>query len=220
VEITESARTLVEGDNEKRVQRRSDLTAIRRDIELVEEAIRYVSWELSKAGFNPDQPRWPKDSGEISRRWSGGASSPPQAPADEPFAEVLGNRPEIPADEPLTAKARNAFLKAAARWLARAALEATLGGPIGEYLVALEAAYWLYKYLPYVLAYLDSPKTWEELRQNALYPQRVIRYSSRRRADFGRTRWFFERANRFSGKSNSRPNIKALADQRVVLLPK
>lgn len=30
----------------------------------------------------------------------------------------------------------------------------------------MEAASWLSQYLPYIYAYLDHPKTWEELQQN------------------------------------------------------
>ncbi len=68
----------------------------------------------------------------------------------------------MPKAAPATAQARNAFLKAAARWLARAGvraalkaglrigLEATIGGPVGDFLLAMEAAYWLYKFLPYI----------------------------------------------------------------------
>ncbi|MFZ1920871.1 MAG: hypothetical protein WAU57_04480 [Xanthobacteraceae bacterium] len=66
-------------------------------------------------------------------------------------------------------------MKAAAKWLFNAGLrrvlevglEATIGGPVGDFLLALEAAYWLTSYLPYIQAYLDAPTTWEELQQNA-----------------------------------------------------
>lgn len=46
------------------------------------------------------------------------------------------------------------------------ATEATLGGPVGDFILALETAYWLNQFLPYIYSYLDPPKTWEELRQN------------------------------------------------------
>lgn len=95
----------------------------------------------------------------------------------------LGDPPEVPKTAPVTAQARNAFLKAAARWLVRAGvrtalkiglrvgLEATVGGPVGDLLLAMEAAYWLHKYLPYIQAYLQPPKTLDELQQDALNPQ-------------------------------------------------
>jgi hypothetical protein len=38
--------------------------------------------------------------------------------------------------------------------------------------MALQAASWLHKYLPYIYAYLQPPKTWVELQQDALNPQR------------------------------------------------
>lgn len=89
----------------------------------------------------------------------------------------------MPKAAPASAQARNAFLKAAARWLARAGvrsalrvglrigLEATIGGPVGDFLLAMEAAYWLHKFLPYIQAYLQPPKTLEELQRDALNPQ-------------------------------------------------
>lgn len=42
-----------------------------------------------------------------------------------------------------------------------------MGGPVGDFLLALEAAYWLYQYREYIYSYLDPPKTWEELQQNS-----------------------------------------------------
>jgi hypothetical protein len=142
--------------------------------------------ELLKAGFRPDQPRWPKGSGDESGRWSGGAGTESPAPPKPPppdapptFWSIDPNQkppsekpPEIPPEEP--EKRLSDFLKAAAQWLARAGLrrvlgvvlEGTIGGPVGDFLLALEAAYWLSKYLPYIRAYLDAPKTWEELQKN------------------------------------------------------
>ena len=38
-------------------------------------------------------------------------------------------------------------------------------------MLALEAVYWPSKYLPYVIAYLQPPKTWDDLQQDALNPQ-------------------------------------------------
>jgi hypothetical protein len=68
----------------------------------------------------------------------------------------LGEPPAIPPEEPPTAQLRNAFLKAAARWLLRAGIEAALDGPAGELLAALQAASWLHEYLPYIYAYLQA----------------------------------------------------------------
>jgi hypothetical protein len=70
------------------------------------------------------------------------------------------------------------FTKAAVRWLGRAGwkplvrvgirvgIEGTVGGPVGDFLLAAEAAYWAYKAYPYIKSYFDPPKTLEELRKN------------------------------------------------------
>ena len=87
---------------------------------------------------------------------------------------LLEDPPDIPAAKPDNESEIWDFAKAAARWLGRAGLrrvleielEATVGGPVGDFLLAMEGAYWLYQYLPYIYAYLDAPKTWEELQQN------------------------------------------------------
>ncbi|MGO9396301.1 MAG: hypothetical protein ACLP19_00475 [Xanthobacteraceae bacterium] len=71
------------------------------------------------------------------------------------------------------------FAKTAVRWLGKAGwrpllrlgvrigLEATIGGPIGDFLLAVEAAYWAHKAYPYIRSYFDPPHTLEELQQNA-----------------------------------------------------
>jgi hypothetical protein len=142
--------------------------------------------ELRKAGYRPDQPRWPKGSGEDSGRWSGGGGVEPPAPPKPPPPDVppshlgIGHNQGPPLDEeapeiPQQAPPRiSEVLKAIAKWLAKAgvrrvlgvAAEATIGGPVGDFLLALQAAQWLAEYLPYIWAYLDAPKTWEELQQN------------------------------------------------------
>lgn len=157
--------------------------------DFIEEIIRDTCHDLGKAGFRPDQPRWSKGSGEISGRWSGGAGEGPQVAPKPPPAELpqhywgighnqgppLDDPPEVPKEQLSDESEINDFLKAAAGWLSRAGvrrvleigLEATIGGPVGDFLLAMEGAYWLSSYLPYIQAYLDAPKTWEELQQNA-----------------------------------------------------
>jgi hypothetical protein len=91
----------------------------------------------------------------------------------------LEDPPEIPEVGPaFNTRAFWNFVKVAARWLAKAGwrpvlpiairmeLEATIGGRIGQFLVAMEAAYWTYKAYPYIHSYFDLPKTLEDLRQN------------------------------------------------------
>jgi hypothetical protein len=157
--------------------------------ELVAEIVREFLRELRKAGFRPDQPRWSKGSGDISGRWSGGAGEGPQAAPKPPPAKLpqhywgighnqgppLDDPPEIPKQKPSNESQIWDLVKAAARWLGRAGLrrvleiglEATVGGPVEDLLLAMVGAYWLSGYLPYVQAYLDAPKTWDELQQNA-----------------------------------------------------
>ena len=52
--------------------------------------------------------------------------------------------------------------------MAQAALA---GEPVGDFLLALQAAGWLSNYLPYIYAYLDLPKTLQELQQDASSPE-------------------------------------------------
>jgi hypothetical protein len=60
MEIAKAFRTLAEQvEQEQQLQRRGDLAAIRRDCELIAEAIREFRHELRKAGFNPNEPRVP-----------------------------------------------------------------------------------------------------------------------------------------------------------------
>jgi hypothetical protein len=40
------------------------------------------------------------------------------------------------------------------------------GGPISDFLLAVEAVYWGYVTYPYIRSYFDPPKTFEELRHN------------------------------------------------------
>lgn len=131
---------------------------------------------------NPDGGQWTTDGGASPSRdsrvvsdatpdntWKPGAqyaaNDPPGIGHNQ--GPPLGEPPKIPPEQPATAQALNTFLKAAAYWLADAALA---GEPVGDFLLALEAAGWLSRGLPYIYAYLDPPKTWEELQQDALNP--------------------------------------------------
>jgi len=189
LEIAKAIQTLAAQDALEKSQHPSEVYAPIGTQELFAQIVREFLHELRKAGFRPDQPRWSKGSGDISGRWSGGAGEGPQAPPKPPPAEgpphswgighnqgpPLDDPPDIPQEQPPNSPAINDFLKAAARWLFKAGLrrvleiglEATVGGPVGDFLLAMEAAYWLKSYFPYIQAYLDAPKTFEELQQNA-----------------------------------------------------
>jgi hypothetical protein len=133
----------------------------------------------------PSAPRSVLSDATPENTWKPGA----QYAANEPPAPGIGHNqgppledppPKIPEVEPpFGSSAFWNFVKAAARWLLRAGwkplvltglrieLEATIGGRIGLFLLALEAAYWGYKAYPYIRSYFDPPKTLEELRQNS-----------------------------------------------------
>lgn len=144
--------------------------------------------QLRKAGFNPNEPRVPAGNPD-GGQWTTGEGSvghnDPHVISDATpnNAWIPGTRyaandqsgpaenrqpPEIPQDKPGTPQAVNTFLKAAAYFLAGAALA---GEPVGDFVLALEAADWLSQYLPWIYSYLDAPKTIEELQQAALNPQ-------------------------------------------------
>ena len=136
---------------------------------------------------NPDGGQWTRDDGGAASTASGvvlsdaapennwipgaqyAANDPPGGAQNG--SQPFGPPPEVPDEEPVTKQAIHAFVWSAALWLAGTTLEATLGGPVGDFVLALEAAQWLYQYLPLIYSYLDEPKTLEELQQDALNPQ-------------------------------------------------
>ncbi len=237
-EIIKAIRTLAaQVEEEKQLQRRAELAAIRRDCEEMAEALRKVCRELCKAGFNPDEPRVPAgnpDGGQWTRESGNGVSSDSPVVSDatpdntwKPGAQYaaidppgighnqgppLGEPPEIPPTEPATAKAVNAVLKAAAYWLAAAALA---GEPAGDFILALGAAEWLYEFRPWIDAYQDPPKTFEELQQDFESTGR-IQYPSHRRANAGCARRLPERYDRRAREPGAHPDAGTLGDQRVV----
>jgi hypothetical protein len=195
LEIAKAIHLLVEHDEASRPWKKSSEAPLKSQ-EIATEVVREIINELRKAGFNPSEPRVPAGNSD-GGQWTsdgGNEASDPRVLSDAtpdnnwiPGAQYAANDPpgighnqgppleeppKIPPQKPVTAQLRNAFLKAAARWLMRATLEATLGGPAGDYLVALQTAAWLHEYVPYVTAYLQPPETWSELQQDALKPQR------------------------------------------------
>ncbi len=90
-EIMRAVRTLAMQHEEDQQQRRqAELAAIRRDCELLPEAICEVWHGLSKAGFNRDEPRVPAgnpDGGE----WTRGAGG---APAGDSHVVISDATPE------------------------------------------------------------------------------------------------------------------------------
>src|SRR3972149_4331982 len=79
-------------DYEEVLQMRREFAALRADWE------RTISdYYARKAGFRQDQPRWPKRSGRISGRWSGGAGdgSPADAGQTADFS-AMRRKPRLP----------------------------------------------------------------------------------------------------------------------------
>jgi hypothetical protein len=116
-----------------------------------------------KAGFDPNQPR--DDRG----RWSGGSDGsvrPPDVGHNQ--GPPLEDPPKIPKAEPPTAKAKNDFLKAAARWLAAAR---ALGARVSGFIAAYQALSWLDTDRPFIESYQDPPKSLEELQDAAQGPR-------------------------------------------------
>ncbi len=120
-----------------------------------------------KANFNPDQPRVPAGQPGAGQWVEGGgtartplAGSPPGIGHNQ--GPPLDDPPTIPEQRPVAASERNAFFKAAAQWLARAF---RIGGPVGYFFSAMEVMSWLDTDRAFIDAYLDPPKTLEELQQ-------------------------------------------------------
>jgi hypothetical protein len=151
--------------------------------QIVRELIR----DLHKAGFNPDEPRVPAgnaDGGQWTGQGGNGAVISDATPDNtwKPGGQYAANNPPgvghnqgppleepppIPPRPPATANGLNAFIKAAAYWLATAGK-----GVAGRYLRLLQAAFWVTTLaLPYIRAYLSPPKTLQELQQDVLSPQ-------------------------------------------------
>jgi hypothetical protein len=120
---------------------------------------------LGKANFDPNQPRVPRGNPD-GGQWThvGGGSADPAQPrlaADEP-------PPEIPKDRPPRASLRWPVVREVARWVLFIGLQET---PVGPILDVIQAAQWIYEYAPYVQAYVDGPKTLEELQSATSEPK-------------------------------------------------
>lgn len=188
MEVAKAIRLFADQDEAERLWKPNEMETPVSVRAIAAEVVREVLRELRKAGFNPNEPRVPAgnpDGGRWTTDGGSGASSDPRivsdatpntnwmpgaqyAANDLPGGPSLEEPPVIPPEEPATAQLRNAFLKTAAYWLAEAVLA---GEPIGDLILALQAAEWLSKYLPYIYAYLDAPKTLEELQQNVFRPR-------------------------------------------------
>jgi hypothetical protein len=113
---------------------------------------------LTAKAYNPNQPRVPKGN-EGAGRWTddqGEAASDRRIRLAGPLP--TDDRPDIPHQRPPTSEQRYAYVKTAAKWLAR------FGGPLSK---LAEGAHWLYEYEHDIIANLDPPGTLAELQQAA-----------------------------------------------------
>lgn len=146
---------------------------------------------FEKANFNPNQPRAPRGTREGGRWTREGAGSEPPGSADESPTLRIGdenNALEVPRQRRLAARDRSAAAKRVAIWLVRNGVRGLRVSPLGR---ALDAATWLYEYAPYIDAYLDAPKSLQELRRAVANPRRgyekhhIVEADAARRDGFG-----------------------------------
>jgi hypothetical protein len=149
-----------------------------KSIVLAEEvsAAAHTLWRfLQKANINRNQPRVPAGVSE-GGQWAKPGVVPSQRPPS--FDDVIGHipihipgieegepRPPVPAERPSLARLRWPVIKQLARW----AFKVSPAGRIGN---VVEVGSWVYEYAPYVLAYLDPPKSLAELQGPAGRPRK------------------------------------------------
>lgn len=118
-----------------------------------------------KAGFRPDQPRWPAGSGRISGRWSGGAGT--GGPSidenlERPRIWLASHRPPlVPRHRPPTAPERHQILRELARFGPGAFWEAFSAG-----------AAWIAEEAASYFSYFDPPRSLQELQDAVYRPRR------------------------------------------------
>ena len=187
LEIAKAIRALAAPNQDQHVRRQTAHVAAHPEGELIAQIVRELIRDLHKAGFNPDEPRVPAgnaDGGQWTREGGNGAVISDSTPDNtwKPGGQYAANNPpgighnqgppleeppRIPPRPPAIPKGLNAFVKAAAYWLAAAGK-----GVAARYLKILRAVYWVTTLaLPYIRAYLSPPKTLEELQQDVLNPQ-------------------------------------------------
>ncbi len=190
LEIAKAIHILMASDREERLESPEETATGPSWPGQIAEIIGETLQSLCKAGFDPDEPRVPAGSSK-GGQWT---TSDGDDASNEPFSAQnsvdlwsldpqyaannspgmghnqgppLGEPPPIPPRLPATRTALNTFIKAAAYWLA------TVGNAAAaRYVRILQAVYWIAtQALPFVRAYLSSPKTLKELQQDVLNPR-------------------------------------------------
>ena len=149
-------------------ERTARLLAIKADIaamQVLVAAMRLAAL-LRKANFDPNQPRVPRGSAEGGQwtkvpGWASGRtrlaqSLPPKSSEPPP--------PEIPERRPVPAQERYAVVKQVANWLFRAARVTIQLSPLGR---LIQLGHWISEFEALIDAYLDPPRTLEELQARA-----------------------------------------------------
>lgn len=159
-----------------------------------------LAWRERKAGFDENEPRRPKGEDGGGEWTNEGGDNGDSTPIDVPQTDSgplritihppswyegstdgsgsdsesppLGDPPEISDKEPATNHELFDFAKSAAWWAAKALAKEAANPLVGTLLNAIDAAYWGYKAAPYVRAYLDPPKTLDELKRAVSNPTR------------------------------------------------
>jgi hypothetical protein len=129
---------------------RASLLALRRQAAALAFALKFRRL-LREKGYNADQPRVPAGNPD-GGQWTdgGGLSNSLSQPV------LAGLVPKVPGRKPPSARERNAVIKAVATWLAEKGLA------VSDY---VKRNSWLYEAFPYISAYLDEPRSLNELHE-------------------------------------------------------
>ncbi len=178
LEIGNALRVLKRLDHGERSEHPAIKPFTKDDISKMAELVaRALITDLRKAGFNPNQPRVPAgnpDGGQwTDEGGNGGArNAAPENPSDQQVVNTppgIGHNQGPPLEDPPKIPPRppsklSTFAKTAAYRLASAI--ARLDKRVALFLAALQAASWVAQAYPSIIAYLDPPKTLDELRKN------------------------------------------------------
>jgi hypothetical protein len=126
-------------------------------------------WDPEK---HPRQPAGESDGGEFATTGGGDSSIIPVAGPPPPWhnnpPERIGDPPKIPEKEPDTTAAKFAVIRSVAYWIGNAVkFGSKFAGPVKALIAAAQTVAWL---KPYISAYLQGPKTLEELQADAKSP--------------------------------------------------
>jgi hypothetical protein len=128
-----------------------------------------LPWDSDK---HPRHPAGESDGGEFAPNGGGDPSIIPVGGPPPPWhnhpPERIGEPPKIPEKEPDTTAAKFAVIRSVAYWIGSALkFGAKFAGPVKALIAAAQAAVWL---KPYISAYLQGPKTLEQLQADAKSP--------------------------------------------------